>query len=275
VHIFIIKIVRCDKMNYKKLQDWNSGMHNRIIKRHPNGFIGAVVQGERGQGKSMYAYKLMAKVYLTLGEYRSLNDGKIHAVTNETEAYQASLEHMIFSPRELIDLFKYNNKNDYVTPILCLDDATVHFNNYKFFVDLYEVILLKGMFDTIRTVATGLLLTCPKRRNLLSFLRDYDDLKIEIKQAPGGENHNRYARAYQFNWYPDDKKYRVIVPFQDKYSVYVPGNKDDPNTPYGAYYAKRKSYNDTVTEKMDELAREREKRKRKKKQPDLQPQPNF
>ena len=253
-------------MNYKKLSDWNSGMHNRIIKRHPDGFIGAIIQGERGQGKSMYAYKLMAKVYLTLGEYRSMETGEIKQVTNETEAYQASLEHMIFSPHELINLFKYNNKNHLVTPVLCLDDATVHFNSYKFFVDLYEVILLKGMFDTIRTVATGLLLTCPKRRNLLSFLRDYDDLKIEIKMAPGN-NHDRYARAYQFNWYPDDKKYRVIVPFQDKYSVHVPGDKYDKNTPYGAYYKKRESYNEIVTEKMEEIMKE--KMKRKKKQPEL------
>ncbi|MBD3321812.1 MAG: hypothetical protein GF350_12015 [Chitinivibrionales bacterium] len=247
-------------MNYKTLNKWNTGLHDRIIKRHPNGFIGAVIQGERGQGKSMYAYKLMAKVYFTLGQYISLNDGQNYEIHTEEDAYHAALEHMIFSPHELINLFKYNNKNDIVTPVLCLDDATVHFNNYKFFVDLHEVILLKGMFDTIRTVATGLLLTCPKRRNLLSFLRDYDDLKIEIKQAPGGDNYDRFAKAYQFNYYPDDRKYRVIIPFQDKYSVFVPGNKDDENTPYGAYYKKRKSFNKSVTEKMEKIIKEKEKR---------------
>lgn len=250
-------------MNYKSLGEWNSGMVHRILKRHPNGFIGAVVQGERGQGKSMYAYKVMAKVYLSLGEYRSVRDGRWYPVESEMDAYTASLDHMIFSPSELINLFKYNNKNNYVTPVLCLDDATVHFNSYKFFVDLFEVILLKGMFDTIRTVATGLLLTCPKRRNLLSFLRDYDDLKIDIKKDVGGDNYNRIARAYQFNWYPDDRKYRVIIPFQDKYSCYVPGRQDDPLSPYGMYFEKRKRYNESVTEKMEELMVEKEKRKRK------------
>jgi len=251
-------------MNVKHLSDWNSGLVHRILKRHPDGFIGAVVQGERGQGKSMYAYKVMAKVYYTLGEYRSISTGEVVKVDTEEDAYKGSLEHMIFSPAELISIFKYNNANDYVTPVLCLDDATVHFNNYKFFVDLFEVILLKGLFDTIRTVATGLLMTCPKRRGLLSFLRDYDDLKIDIKKGTGGESYNRIARAYQFNWYPDDRKYRVIIPFQDKYSCFVPGDKNDVSTPYGMYYKKRKMYNETVTEKMEDLMIEKKKRKKKK-----------
>lgn len=250
-------------MNIKHLNDWNSGLVVRILKRHPDGFIGAVIQGERGQGKSMYAYKVMAKIYLTLGKYRSIKDGKVYSVNDEWDAYVAALDHIIFSPSELINIFKYNNKNNHVTPVLCLDDATVHFNSYKFFVDLYEVILLKGMFDTIRTVATGLLMTCPKRRSLLSFLREYDDLKIDIKKDTGGESYNRLARAYQFNWYPDDKKYRVIIPFQDRYSCYVPGSQDDVTTPYGMYYKKRKSYNESMTEKMEELMLEKEKRKQK------------
>jgi len=250
-------------MNVKALSDWNSGLVHRILKRHPDGFIGAVIQGERGQGKSMYAYKVMAKVYQMLGEYRSIKDGQTYRVETEYDAYAAALDHMIFSPTELISIFKYNNKNDYVTPVLCLDDATVHFNNYKFFVDLFEVILLKGMFDTIRTVATGLLMTCPKRRGLLSFLRDYDDLKIDIKKGPGGESYTRLARAYQFNWYPDDRKYKVIIPFQDKYSCYVPGSQNDRSSPYGMYYQKRKMFNESVTLKMEELMIEKSKRKKK------------
>jgi len=232
-------------MNYKNLKDWNSGLVERILKRHPNGFIGGVVQGERGQGKSMYAYKVMAKVYMLLNDL------------NEEEAYAMALNHMIFDPSDLISLIKHNVKHDIITPVICLDDATVHFNSYKFFTDLHEVILLKGMFDTIRTALTGLLLTCPSRRLLLSFLRDYDDFKISIIQAPGNM-HDKFARCYQFNWYPDDRKYRVIVPFQDRYSRYVP----DPY--YQPYIAKRKLYLEKVNTKLEELMVQ--KRKRSKKQ---------
>jgi len=236
-------------MNRKRLEDWNSGTVDKIIRRHPNGFAGFVIQGERGRGKSMYAYKVMAKIYQQLNGL------------DEYEAYAMSLNHMIFSPSELISMVKNNLKNNYVTPVLCLDDATVHFNAYKFFVDLHEVILLKGMFDTIRTVLTGLLMTCPTRRSLLKFLKDYDDYKIDIKHAPGNAM-DRFARCYQFNWYPDERKYRVIVPYQDRYSVYVPGSEEDVSSPYGAYMVKRKRYLQSINEKLEDMMQVRKKLKK-------------
>ena len=228
-------------MNRKRLVDWNSGTVNKILRRHPNGFAGFVIQGERGMGKSMYAYKVMAKIYQILNEL------------DEYDAYAMSLNHMIFSPSDLIGMIKSNLKNSFITPVLCLDDATVHFNSYKFFVDLHEVILLKGMFDTIRTVLTGLLMTCPTRRNLLKFLKDYDDYKIQILHDEGKVKYNRLARCYRFNWYPDDRKYRVWVDYQDHYSVYVPGSEDDDSSPFGAYMVKRKRYLQSINEKMERL----------------------
>lgn len=236
-------------MNRKKLSEWNSGTVDKILKRHPNGFAGFVIQGERGMGKSMYAYKVMARIYMILNNL------------DEYDSYAMALNHMIFSPEDLINMVKHNLKNNYITPVICLDDATVHFNSYKFFVDLHEVILLKGMFDTIRTVLTGLLLTCPTRRNLLKFLKDYDDYKIDIKYAPGNPM-DRLGRCYQFNWYPDEKKYRVIIPYQDYYSVYVPGAEDDPSSPYGAYMVKRKYYLQSINDKMEEMIKIKEKIKK-------------
>lgn len=232
-------------MNRKKLDDWNSGTVDRILHRHPNGFVGFTVVGERGQGKSMYAYKVLARCYQILDDL------------NEYEAYSKALKHFIFTPKDLIDIIKYNVDHDKITPVVCLDDATVHFNSYKFFTDLYEVILLKGMFDTIRTAITGLVITCPNRKHLLSFMRNYNDYKVEIKQDAGGENYNRLARCYQFNWYPDERKYKVIVPFQDRYSVYVPGNAQDEKTPYGAYMKKRKHYLKEINDKMEKLVNEK------------------
>ena len=232
-------------MNIKKLEDWNSGTVKKILYRHPDGFVGFTIQGERGQGKSMYAYKVTAKIYQILDEL------------DEYDAYKKALNHFIFTPKELVTLIKDNIKKDYITPVICLDDATVHFNSYKFFVDLYEVILLKGMFDTIRTALTGLLITCPNRKHLLSFMRNYNDYKIEIRQTAGHRS-DKIARCYQFNWMPDERKYKVIVPFQDKYSYYVPGKKDDVNTPYGAYYAKRKKYLENINKQMEAKIKEQE-----------------
>lgn len=222
-------------MNIKKLSDWNSGTVNKILRRHPNGFAGFIVVGERGMGKSTYSLKVMAKIY------------QITQELEEYDAYQLALEHMIFQPSDLINLIEGNIHKDYVSPVICLDDATVHFNAYKFFVDLHEVILLKGMFDTIRTAVTGLILTCPTRRNLLKFLKDYDDYKIQILYDEGKVQWSRIARCYRFNYYPDDRKYRVWVDYQDHYSCYIPQNI------YDQYVTKRKKYLELINTKMKKL----------------------
>jgi len=178
-----------------------------------------VITGERGDGKSMYAYKTMAKIYYDINGYNKTDD--------EEEAYKQALDHMIFSMEELILLIHNNIKNDYVTPVFCLDDATVHFCSYKYFTDMKKVVYVHGIFDTIRTAVTGLLMTCPKRKLLLKFLRQYDDLKIRIIVANG--QWWRYARAYRWNWLPDEKKFNIAVPFQDNFSCYV---HDDYYKPY-------------------------------------------
>jgi len=232
-------------MNRKNLKDWNSGTVNKILRRHPNGFAGFVVVGERGMGKSTYAYKVMAKIYQLVDEL------------DEYDAYRKALDHIIFQPKDLINLIEHNISKDFITPVICLDDATVHFNSYKFFVDLHEVILLKGMFDTIRTAITGLIMTCPTGRNLLKFLKDYDDYKIQVMLDPdNGNSWNRLARCYRFNYYPDDRKYRVWVDYQDHYSCYI------PNEPYGWYISKRKKYLEMINTKMKELIKVKEKMKK-------------
>lgn len=223
-------------MNVKKLSDWNSGTVQKILRRHPNGFAGFVIVGERGMGKSTYAYKVMAKIYQLVDEL------------DEHDAYIKALDHIIFRPIDLINLIEHNIHIDHITPVICLDDATVHFNSYKFFVDLHEVILLKGMFDTIRTAVTGLMMTCPTRRNLLKFLKDYDDYKIQIMfDQEGNKTWDRLARCYRFNYYPDDRKYRVWVDYQDHYSCYI------PSEPYGWYIAKRKKYLEMINIKIKKL----------------------
>lgn len=202
----------------------------RIIKRHPKQFLGAIIYGERGNGKSMYAYLVMAKIYFELFNL------------SEKEAYKMALDHMIFNAEDLIKLISKNITEDTVTPVLCLDDATVHFCSYKYFTNREEVVILHGIFDTIRTAATGLLMTCPKLKKLLSFLREYDDLKIEIKRAD--TEWRRYARAYRWNWLPDQKKFNIRVPFQDNYSCYI------KNEFYKPYIEKRKAVLKDMNEEM-------------------------
>ena len=50
-------------VNIKKIVDYDLRLANFIKRQHPNGFVGAIIEGERGYGKSMYAMKVIDKVH--------------------------------------------------------------------------------------------------------------------------------------------------------------------------------------------------------------------
>lgn len=236
--------------NVKKVEGFNLWLANIIVKIHPFGFLGAIIEGERGYGKSMYALKVMAQIHY-----------KMNDIT-ETEAWEMALNSMIFTMEDVINLIDNNIKNDIVSPVVCVDDATVHFCSYKYFTNLYEVILLHGMFDTIRTSVTGLLLTCPSRRLLLAALRNYDDYTIQINKdrtTKGINGYSRIARGIKWFTIPDGRK-RFRKTFEDHYSCYV------PNWIYEKYMVKRKHYLETINNDMQELIAEKLHKKKKVKE---------
>ena len=208
------------KDSYRNIDDYKLTLAYRITSKHPTGFIGAIIEGERGYGKSSYALKVMAQVYQNLLGIK------------DEEAWNMSIDNMIFSMNDMTQRITSNIDKDEVTPCWCLDDATVHFSSYKFFTNLYEVILIHGLFDTIRTACTGLLMTCPKRDLLLAALRNYDDYKIEIIMDRGWE---RQARGYKIKTTPVGQR-RIYKNFEDNYSCYL------PDWVYQKYMDKRKFY---------------------------------
>jgi len=216
----------------KHLNEIESGLAKRIVDRHPRGYIGAIIEGERGAGKSIYAQKIMAKVFYDTEDI------------DQDQAYKKALDHTLYSIQDFCSLIDYNIRHDIVSPVICLDDATVHFNSYKFFTDQKIVVRLKGVFDTIRSAVTGLLMTCPSRKMLLNFLRQYDDYKIKIIRQRGANDYERIARAYRFLYMPDERKYTVQVPWQDRYNCYL------LNKYYLPYEAKRKMYLKKVNDEL-------------------------
>jgi len=226
-------------MNYKKLRDWNSGFHDWVIKRHPqdsdkqNGFMGGFIFGEKGQGKSTYAYKVMAKIYYSLNGFTKTDD--------EEDAYRMALDSMFYQPKDLLDFLIYNKIKRIVTPVICLDDASMHFSTMLHMKDpkLYDAI--QGEIVTIRTAVTGLLITSPKRCLVAKFLREQDDFKGEAMMDAGQSTKdkatwNRKIKFYKWRYYPDEVKYRIQIPFQDKYSCYI------PDTFYKWYVEKKRYY---------------------------------
>jgi len=211
--------------NYKKLKDWNSGFVEAVLRRHPrnpkdmNGFFGGTITGERGTGKSMYCYKVMAKTYYELNGYSKVSD--------EEDAYKEALEYMIFDAKTFLKLILRNKAKRIITPIITLDDASTHFGKYLFQRNPKLNEMLLGETATIREAVTGFLINCPKRAHLTKFLREYDDFKGTVYAIKGYGNQKerrwqRKVRFYRRDYLPDEQKFRIHIPFQDKFSCYVP-----------------------------------------------------
>lgn len=235
-------------MPYQKpIAEWNLRFANLILNEIPQGFISGIITGERRRGKSIYTLKTMAKIYKTI---ENLPD---------EECWEKALDSMIFGPDNLTEKVFYNIKNDIISPVFCLDDASVHFNPMLFFINPYQVSLLNGIFDTIGTIVNGLILTCPKKARLMKGLKNYDDLTIHIlKSRLGG--YERIARGVLWYTMPDEKqRYKKI--FEDNYSCYA------PDFIYKPYLELRKKYlkevNDLFMALKKKLDANREKKKNK------------
>jgi hypothetical protein len=179
----------------------------RIVKAHPNGFVGAVVEGKRSIGKSSYTIKVCKEVF------KELED------CSENTAYQLALDHIVFSLDDLIRILSTARKKHEMIPVLVWDDAGVHGSSLQYFINLKGVQHMKAITDTVRTATTGLLLTCPDREGLLKILRGYNDYLVTITKLNG--YYLRSARGYNVYKLPSGMK-RVYRNFDDRYSCYLP-----------------------------------------------------
>jgi len=248
-------------MNYKKLPDWNSGFHDWIIRRHPhegkkqNGFMGGFIKGKRGNGKSTYCYKLGGKVYYTMNGFNKKDD--------EEEAFKECLKYMVFDPQDLRKLLIANKVKNIITPFVCVDDASMHFGNTLHQTNPLLYAALRAETATIRTAITGFVINAPKVSHVAKCLRDYDDYVGQAVIDKGGENNdptqprtnwNRKIRFYQWVMYPDEKNFNIKIPFQDKYSCYIP-------EPFYSWYTTKKNYFEIkyeidLADKIDKATRE-------------------
>jgi hypothetical protein len=138
----------------------------------------------------------------------------------------------------------------------CIDDATVHFNPMIFFVNPFSYALLGGLFDTIGTATHCVALTCPKKKRLMSGLKNYDDYTTQISRARQG-GYERHAKGvYWYTWPDGSAHWRTA--FKDDYSCYA------PEFIYKPYLEKRKKYlkitNDLFTQLSKKLEKEHNKR---------------
>jgi hypothetical protein len=205
---------------YKYLKDCKWGLAKEIIKKYPKtpyaptGFVDRLIVGDPGIGKSMYCYKIGAKVFYELRGYTTKDD--------EEDAYKEALTYMLFQPKTFLNLIYNNLNSNVVSPFVCLDDASVHFGKSLYRLDpiLYDDI--ESVIPQLRTIVTGFLINSPFKILLAKFLRDFCRHKVEIRRTNDFTNFTARAVHYDKNWLPDDVKYRIVIPFVDKFSVWVP-----------------------------------------------------
>ena len=209
-----------------------AGLGNRMLAMpRRQGFLSCITKAERGYGKSMYNIMSMAYVF-----YHYLG-------CTEDEAWRHALDNIIFTPDELMNRVEQNIYQDKISLAWCIDDATVHFSSYLYFINLYQTSLLNAAFDTMRTVVHSLLINCPNKSRLLSGLRNYDDYEVTLYIT------DKYDRkAVGIKWYslPDGhRKFRKE--FEDAFSVFV------PNWVYDEYMILRKRYLKEISEELKRL----------------------
>lgn len=231
--------------HYKPLSKWKPYLIQQIIDRHPinkgdmHGFISRIITGELGYGKSMFAYKLMAKLYWDLNKFTNIEDEEL--------CFKFSLDNMIYHPDDLFDRFDRTLYSDEPDWIWTIDDASIHMGKQLWNQDREAYWKLEDKIPTIRENVTCLLITTPKLNALAKPFRDFFDRKIKITLEEGIKRYPRRAKHYFKDFYPDDIHYRIHHPFDDRYSVLSP-------EPFYSWYR---------TKKKDAL-KEYDKRKKKR-----------
>jgi hypothetical protein len=209
-----------DRPYYKTLRKWNPHLPEIIIERHPKktddpaGFVSRVVTGPPGAGKSMYAYLIGAKTFW-------LYDGCSR--DEDTEAcFKQSLDCIIYRPDDLFKMVKEQRKRAEPMLLLIVDDASVHQGRALFDQDRKTYRRLQGTIPTLREDCTGLLLTTPKTILLCKPWREFIDYKCEVRSLSAYKENRRMASHYYRRYFPDDVKFRMQLPFREKFSSLCP-----------------------------------------------------
>lgn len=206
--------------DYKTLNKWYPHLPQVIVERHPrksdepSGFIPRVVTGAPGYGKSMYAYKIGAKVFWIF-------DG-CDRVEQEEECYKQSLDALIYRPEQLFEKVKAQRKKSEPALLWIIDDGSVHMGRQLFDQDRKTYRRLQGTIPTVREDTTGLLITTPKSNLLAKPFREFIDEKVEIKLISEFKENRRMAKHYFRNYFPDDRNFRIQLPYQERFSNLCP-----------------------------------------------------
>lgn len=213
----------------------------RIAKEHEKtGFVGVIIYGKRGYGKSAFALKTLFDLF-----HNGLG-------LEEQKAWEESLDRFLFDLPQIVNRLQTELEQKEPTPALVGDDAGVYFSGQTYSARYKWHSLLKSFLDTIRLGTSALLLTTPNVMDLASYVRRHDDYYCKILKRSG--DYRRTARIYSQDTLPSGKT-RVFKEAETDFTCYLPKNV------YQKYTKKRKKMLQDIIDDMEEKLEEEEKQK--------------
>lgn len=138
----------------------------RLLEAHASrSHISAIVFGAKRIGKSVYALKVMEDIFKAFG-------------MDEKEAWRYAINSNIYTLKDFLQLSSRLAEMEEPYPVLTIDDAGVGFSHLLRFSP--EAQALKGVFDTIGVLVSGLIYTTPNPSGLLHFMRSDVQYRIKI-----------------------------------------------------------------------------------------------
>ena len=175
---------------------------SKMIKNayRSNGFVGAIVYGKQGYGKSSYALKVAYQIY---GDWDTV------------------FESMVFKLEDLVSALRDSIVTGKRRQLLIWDDAGVHGNKYRWFDYGGQELAkeLQALMDVIRTGLAGLIFTTPQPNELLKVFRGYDFYYVKIVKQ--NKRNNRLATIYQQSVMPNGNVIVKKVGY-DRFNVMLP-----------------------------------------------------
>lgn len=170
------------------------------------GYIGIIVYGDQGYGKSTYALQVTHKI--------------LHN-------WEKCLDSLCFTIDEVNSYLMADERQK----IMVWDDAGVHANKYKYHDSREQVQTLSGLLDTIRTFLACLIITTPTPAKLLKPIRE---LPFYYAKIVKNKFIYRRAKIYKREYVPDKMFTRLVA--EDYFTCRL------PNWVYERYDRIRDSY---------------------------------
>lgn len=144
----------------------------------------------------------------------------LHPKMPNSEVWDMVLEHLFFDLKPAIEMFRNARKNGHRIPLIILDDAGTHLSKYMPFVKGGFAFMkgVKSLFDVIRSLCAGTILTSPKLQALKP-VQELSWFKGKILQTQ--EEGVRIAKIWEFTEEVWGAAWHTSI-ITDKFWLYLP-----------------------------------------------------